>query len=213
MSEKDVTDARMMPVPQPSTAPSYQPSRHPSAVYRDQGPYPQAPLSRPPTMRRTSQVDWIVPTRPEERNRDTVSRRLQPTIDIAKKRHFALSAKAKLFGRSLNAAIGLQIVVGALITGLAAVTTGRQTSIMTSVLGAFSTIIGSFLARMRGTSEPDLSKSRAKGYERFLRACEAFLVDFGDDAAREHIDKINAFRQEFEELEGSANAEQKGNNV
>ena len=61
-------------------------------------------------------------------------------------------------GRSLNAAIGLQIVIGALITGLAAVTTGRnvrrsaftqpsvadspltrwrclQTSIMTSILG------------------------------------------------------------------------------
>ena len=72
--------------------------------------------------------------------------------------------------------------------------------------GAFSTIIGSFLARMRGTSEPDLSKSRAKGYERFLRACEAFVVDSGDEPAREHIDRINAFRQEFEELEGSANA-------
>lgn len=133
MSEKDVTDARMMPVPQTA----YQPSRHPSVAYRDQGPYPSAPLSRAPTTtRRASQVDWIVPTRQDERTRDTVSRRLQPTIDVAKKRHFALSAKAKLFGRSLNAAIGLQIVVGALITGLAAVTTGRQTSIMTSVLGA-----------------------------------------------------------------------------
>ncbi|KZV81069.1 hypothetical protein EXIGLDRAFT_755852, partial [Exidia glandulosa HHB12029] len=262
-SEKDVTDARMMPYPHPPPQPmsmySGLPSPNPGHAYYSGLPSPQpgangngngnsymtagtgswnngngngnAPpmrqtsvnyASRPPTSRRASQVDWIVPTATAStlRERDTVTRRLGFTIEVAKKRQASMEAKAKLMGRSLNAAIGLQIVVGALITGLAAVTTGRQTSIMTSVLGALSTIIGSYLARMRGTAEPDLSKSRAKGWERFLRSCEvnadgyqAYLVDHGEEPARDHIDRINEYRQEFEELEGSANAEQKGNHV
>jgi len=52
--------------------------------------------------------------------------------------------------------------------------------------GAFSTIIGSFLARMRGSAEPDLSKSRAKGFDKFVRTLEAYIVDFGDGAPYDH---------------------------
>jgi len=113
---------------------------------------------------------------------------------------------------SLNIAIGLQIVIGSLITGLAAVTTGRQTSITTSILGAFSTIIASFLARMRGTGEPDRSKASARGFDRYVRACDAYLVDHADEPGRDpaHMERIKGFREEFEQLEGSLNAEQQG---
>lgn len=38
-------------------------------------------------------------------------------------------------GYFLNIAIALQIVIGALITALSVVTTGKQTQIMTAVLG------------------------------------------------------------------------------
>jgi len=166
---------------------------------------------RIPPVRRPSAVDWIVPTHPH--TRDTVQRRLQPTIEVAKKRMEECHSKSKLVGATLNSAIGLQIVIGALITGLAVVTTGHGTSIMTAILGAFTTILSAFLARMRGTGEPERSKSSAKGFERFIRTCEAYILDFGEESGREpqHFQKVNEFRQEFEDLEGSMNAEQQGN--
>jgi hypothetical protein len=33
---------------------------------------------------------------------------------------------------------------------------------------------------MRGSAEPDLSKSRAKGYDAFIRKLEAYIADFGE---------------------------------
>ncbi|KAH7097770.1 hypothetical protein BKA62DRAFT_715516, partial [Auriculariales sp. MPI-PUGE-AT-0066] len=157
-------------------------------------------------------IDWIVPTRASTlvERRETVAHRLNTSLELAKKRHLSCKAKAMLYGRALNAAIGIQVAIGALITGLAAITTGRQTSIMTSVLGALSTMIGTFLARMRGSAEPDLSKSRAKGYDQYIRTVEQYIVDHGEELGRDHMDRIKEFRREFEELEGTLSAEQKG---
>ena len=60
----------------------------------------------------------------------------------------------------LNIASGLQIVVGAMITALAAVTTGQQTSIATAILGGLTTVVAAYMARMRGTGEPEKTKIR-----------------------------------------------------
>ncbi|KAF8903333.1 hypothetical protein CPB84DRAFT_1678062, partial [Gymnopilus junonius] len=74
----------------------------------------------------------------------------------------------------LNAAIGLQVLLGSLTTGLSAVAaTGGK-----SVCG-LSTIVASYLAKARGSNEPDFSNTRVKNLEQFLRDCDAFVRDYG----------------------------------
>ena len=112
----------------------------------------------------------------------TVAERLQPTVDIASEKlklyrwkgriihvHM-LSSKidcvlARRLSIALNIAIALQIVLGALITSLAAISFSRASQISTSLLGALTTIVASFLARLRGSGEPDLSRARARELE------------------------------------------------
>jgi hypothetical protein len=158
-------------------------------------------------------------------------------------------AKAKWTGLALNAAIGLQVLIGALITGLSAVTTGRhvsgkcliislssvlnyltisatKTSIMTSIMGestvnhlrllrtqslltktkgGLSTVVASYLARARGSNEPELSITRVKDLEQFLRECKAFSMDHGQTLGNEYDAQLDGLRQRFEELLGNAN--------
>jgi hypothetical protein len=82
-------------------------------------------------------------------------------------------------GYALNIAIGLQVVVGALTTGLSVVTSGKQTQIMTAILGGIATIIAAFLARARGSGEPERSSMRARDLEQFVREAESFVMDRG----------------------------------
>ena len=62
----------------------------------------------------------------------SVRERLQPTVDIAK----AENAKARLTGYALNIAVGLQLLLGSLTTGLSAVAvaSGKQGSSVQSML-------------------------------------------------------------------------------
>lgn len=63
------------------------------------------------------------------RSKLTVSERLQPTMDAAKETREKLAKKAKNTKYIQNGAIGLQVLLGSLTTGLSAVaTTGRQVS-------------------------------------------------------------------------------------
>ncbi|KXN93117.1 hypothetical protein AN958_00041, partial [Leucoagaricus sp. SymC.cos] len=102
---------------------------------------------------------------------------------------------------TLNTAIGLQVILGSLTTGLSAVaTTGRGTAVQTTVLGALTTMIASYLAKMRGSSEPELSRSRVTDLERFLREAEAFDLDHGHSDSTEFDDRLDHFRRRFEEL-------------
>ena len=51
---------------------------------------------------------------------------------------------------------------------------------MTSVLGGFGTVVASYLARSRGSGEPELSISRVKDLQKFIREVEAFVQDHGE---------------------------------
>ena len=66
----------------------------------------------------------------------TISERLQPTIDVAKKEKAKFEKKARMTGYTLNAAIGLQVLLGSLTTGLSAVaaSSGKQASSVQSML-------------------------------------------------------------------------------
>ena len=42
-----------------------------------------------------------------------------------------------------------------------------------------STIVATFLARLRGSSEPDLSRDRARDFKAWIRDAEAVVHDHG----------------------------------
>ncbi|KAF8910443.1 hypothetical protein CPB84DRAFT_1219402 [Gymnopilus junonius] len=159
--------------------------------------------------------------------------RLQPTINHATTERDKYALKAKWTGWILNAAIGLQVLLGSLTTGLSAVaTTGRsvryllcatyctcvhtidifllfQAAVNTTILGALSTIVASYLARARGSNEPELSIARTKDLDQFIRDCEAFKLDNGSDMTGKYDEELIAKRRRFEELLGNANGERK----
>ena len=140
---------------------------------------------------------------------------------------------AKGHGWALNCAIGAQVVLGALTTGVAAATTGRQvsvrsclsgvdarklsthapppfpvfpfpqTSIATSILGGLSTLAASYLAKARGSNEPDASARRGQELDSFIRDCEAFKLDHGHKVGPDHDDMIMRYRRRFEEIMGN----------
>lgn len=155
-------------------------------------------------------IDALVPVIQGRNGALTVGERMQDTIvDAEKERDFS-AKKAKRTNFILNVATGLQVMLGALLTGLSAVTVGKQTYVITSILGAVSTLVASYLARSRGSNEPELSISRVKDLDHFLRDCRAFRTDYGYAVAdnQNGLDKkLEELRHRFQELLGSASSE------
>ncbi|KAH6913537.1 hypothetical protein BKA70DRAFT_725242 [Coprinopsis sp. MPI-PUGE-AT-0042] len=168
--------------------------------------------------RRGSGVDWIVPVHDEKAGLaasvaatsgrpKTVAERLAPTLETARAQRDRYAAKAKRTGRILSTAIGAQVLLGSLTTGLSALgAVKNNTALATTVLGALTTVVASYLARTRGSNEPELSITRVKDLEKFIRELEAYILDFGQYIGDEHDVKIAAFRTSFEEILGN-NAE------
>jgi hypothetical protein len=71
----------------------------------------------------------------------TVGERLQPTLDAAIIEKEKSSANAKWTGYTLNAAIGMQVLLGSLTTGLSALAAlgGRSVSIFLTVFTVYLT--------------------------------------------------------------------------
>ena len=65
-------------------------------------------------------------------------------------------------------------------------------------------MIASYLARARGTNEPQNSEQLASDLQKFLRDIRAFIEDHGDAEGHEYDNQITAFRERFEELLGNA---------
>ena len=63
--------------------------------------------------------------------------------------------------------------------------------------GGFSTIVASYLARARGSNEPELSIARVKDLDQFLRECQAFQMDHGHKVGHDQDDKIKSFCRGF----------------
>lgn len=64
--------------------------------------------------------------KPQQTREKTVGDRLNPTLEKARSEREKSAFKAKLNGYALNIAIGLQVVLGSLTTGLSVVTEGKQ---------------------------------------------------------------------------------------
>ncbi|KAK0436425.1 hypothetical protein EV421DRAFT_1124214 [Armillaria borealis] len=198
----------------PRSDTSYAPLR--SAQSLSNNPLPpvpgQDPLSPGRKPSRRSDIDWIIPvdTRLEKAPRPkTVGERLQPTLSTAEAAREKYISKARMTGYALNIAIGLQVLLGALTTGLSAATSGKQTSIAISIIGGISTMVASYLARARGSNEPQLSITRVKDLEQFIRKCQAFQMDHGHDTGHDFDPQLETFRRQYEELLGNANGERK----
>ncbi|KAI0337846.1 hypothetical protein BDW22DRAFT_1339095, partial [Trametopsis cervina] len=136
----------------------------------------------------------------------TVGRRLRLTLKHAEKELEKARSQARVTGWSLNIAIGAQVILGALTTGVAAATSGRQTSIATSILGGLSTLAASYLARARGSGEPEASSLRCKDLENFVRELESTCLDRGNEPAPDDNKIVMSFRARFEEIMGNAPA-------
>lgn len=76
---------------------------------------------------------------------------------------------------------------------------------MTSVLGGAGTVVASYLARSRGSNEPELSITRVKDLQKFHRECVAFVEDHGEDRSNnpELNRRINDLRTSLEHLLGN----------
>ncbi|KAF9555944.1 hypothetical protein CPC08DRAFT_609012, partial [Agrocybe pediades] len=133
----------------------------------------------------------------------TAGERLEPTLETAKIEKDKYMSKARWTGIVLNVAIGLQVLLGSLTTGLSVATSGHHTRIFTAILGGLATLVASYLARSRGSNEPELSIARTKDLEQFIRECEAFKMDFGHELGEEHSDRLQEFRRRFEDLLGN----------
>jgi hypothetical protein len=139
----------------------------------------------------------------------TVLERLKPTREAAQLRIQQLDEKAKRISLQLNTAIGLQVIVGAVITGLSAISSGRSTQIATAVFGAIATILASYLAKMRGSEEPETSKVHCKELQEFIRELDAFVLDYFDVGGTLHDETIRSFRSRFEEIESRHKAKRR----
>jgi len=162
--------------------------------------------------RNESEIDWIVPKEEKKAGRGlTVGERLQPTLDIAIIEKDKCASKAKWSGIALNAAIGLQVLFGSLTTGLSALSVagGVSAAKATTAIGALSTLIASYLARARGSNEPELSIARTKDLEQFIRECRTFQMDHGHKVGNDLDKDLVSFRSRYEELLGNGNEERK----
>lgn len=124
---------------------------------------------------------------------------------------------AKWIAYSINIAIALQICLGALTTALGAslsghsvrlaifvniwttgLTTHIQISISIAVLGSLATLVASYLARTRGSSEPENSLLREQALNNFIRRLESFILDKGMQGGHDQV--VENFRNELERL-------------
>ncbi|KIJ08769.1 hypothetical protein PAXINDRAFT_172775 [Paxillus involutus ATCC 200175] len=156
------------------------------------------------------QSEQFLPIGEKNARQKTVGERLQPTIDAAAIEKAKYSKKATMTGYALNIAIGAQVLLGAMTTAIGA--TGKQTAVAVSSLGGMSTMVASFLARTQGSHEPELSITRVKDLEHFLRDCHSFQMDKGHliGTAENGLDyRLDELRRRFEELLGNASGERK----
>lgn len=162
------------------------------------------------TRSNASGIGWIVPEIEEKPHRRTIGERLAPTIANAERERAQYASKARITGLALNIAIGLQVLLGALTTGISAATSGKQTSIGISILGGLATMVASYLARTRGSNEPELSITRVKDLDQFIRDCLAFKMDSGHEYGTPELDaRLDHLRRRFEELLGNADGQRK----
>lgn len=143
--------------------------------------------------------DWLVgvPVVEQPPKRKTLEDRLRPTVDSAKAERNKFQRRASQQGILINGAIALQVIAGALTTGVAA-SGSRNIGTAVAALGGLSTILASYLAKVRGSGEPELSTVRTRELNSYLREVETFIMDHGDETGTDYDEQVSSFRERFE---------------
>jgi SMODS and SLOG-associating 2TM effector domain len=63
--------------------------------------------------------------------------------------------------------------------------------------------VASYLARTRGSSEPEFSILRTNALDHFVREIEGFTLDYGNEVGHQWDEKVNGFRLGFENILGN----------
>lgn len=74
---------------------------------------------------------------------------------------------------------------------------------MTAILGGISTIVASYVARVRGSGDPEKSRLRARDLDQFIREAELFEMDYGFAKGDEYKEELMSFRTRLEEILGN----------
>ncbi|KAI0285711.1 hypothetical protein BC826DRAFT_918505 [Russula brevipes] len=143
------------------------------------------------------------PSPPSQYREKTVGQRMKQTIVSATGEHTKATQKAMWTGRVQGTAMALQILIGALTTGLGAALSGKSTSVAISILGGASTLVASYLARTKSSNQPQASRLRAQALDHFLREINAFVLDHGHEVGGKWDEKINGFRLGLERILGN----------
>ena len=72
-----------------------------------------------------------------------------------------------------------------------------------SVLGGLSTLAASYLAKMRGSGEPEASTATCAELENFVRELQAYILDTGHLAGEKHRDTVRQYRERLEKILGN----------
>jgi len=140
----------------------------------------------------------------------TVHQRLKATLKAAQDEQKKYAKRAYQAEWLVKIATFAQIGSNAIITGLSASTSNRHAQIGVSAMGAINTVISSFLVRVRGTREPERSKTHAENLEKFIRELESFMLDEGQSRDRKWDDKVWKFRTEFDRLQTAVHQSENG---
>jgi len=135
---------------------------------------------------------------PEPLRAQTVGTRIRPTYDVAVIERDKYKKRARQQSLMINGAIGLQVIVGAITTGVAAASTNIGSAV--AVLGGISTALASYLAKVRGSGEPEFSALRSRELSTFIREVDAFMMDHGHKLGSEFDAQISMYRGRFESI-------------
>ena len=84
-----------------------------------------------------------------------------------------------------------------------------QIRISVAVLGSLATLVASFLARTRGSSEPESSLLREQALDHFIRRLRSFILDSGWQNGHDRV--VENFRNELERLLNPSDPDAKKN--
>jgi len=138
--------------------------------------------------------------------RPKVKTRLQTMVAEAKKKRDWCNKTANGAKWGINFVAGISVFLGALTTGVSAIRlNGKSLGIATTVLGIMSTLAGAFLTKVRAEQEPEQSIRTADRLNIFIRKCEDFIIDHGeeDGTKPEHHTKVESLRQEYDGISQS----------
>jgi hypothetical protein len=86
-----------------------------------------------------------------------------------------------------------------------------QIRVSIAALGGLATLVASYLAQTRGSSEPETSLLREQTLDNFVRRLKTFILDAGLQDGHDHV--VENFRDELERLLNPSNPNAKKNRL